>query len=108
MKQTKWCIFIFPFQTFLGVIFENENSSEGIVKVLQDLQQYQPAYGDGEERVYGTQGIQADQLSVERANNALIQLSNGFTPEERFDGIHLEIADFHTAIKFLHVCITVS
>ncbi|XP_065055317.1 uncharacterized protein LOC135683861 [Rhopilema esculentum] len=32
--------------TFLGVIYENENFSEGIVKVLQDLQQYQPACGE--------------------------------------------------------------
>ena len=45
----------------------------------------------------------ADQLSVERGVNALFELSNGFTPEERLEGLHLEIADWHAGNKFLKV-----
>ena len=87
----------------MGVIYANENTSEGIAEVLKDLQQYQAHCGNNEERKYETQGFAADQLSVERAVNAVMQVSNAFTPEDRFDGMHFEIADFHTSIKFMQV-----
>ena len=45
----------------------------------------------------------ADQLSVERGVNCKFQSANGFTPEERFEGMHFEIADFHTEMKFMQV-----
>lgn len=48
-------------------------------------------------------GLVADQLSVERGVNALFELANGFTPEERLEGLHLEIADWHAGNKFLKV-----
>lgn len=35
--------------------------------------------------------------------NCLSSLANGFTPEERLDGLHVEIADWHTDMKFLSV-----
>ena len=87
----------------MGVIYANENTSEGIAEVLKDLQQYQAHCGNDEERKYETQGCAADQLSVERAVNVVIQVSNAFTPEDRFDSMHFEIADFHTSIKFMQV-----
>eukprot|EP00794_Sanderia_malayensis_P013233 gene13233-14591_t len=46
-------------------------------------------------------GVARDQGSVERGVNVLLELRNGFTPGERLDGLHLEIADFHTGMKFL-------
>ena len=48
-------------------------------------------------------GVVGDQLSVERAVNCLSSLANGFTAEERLDGLHLEIADWHAELKFLSV-----
>ena len=48
-------------------------------------------------------GVVGDQLSVERAVNCLSSLANGFTPEERLDGMHIEIADWHAELKFLSV-----
>lgn len=44
-----------------------------------------------------------DQLSVERAVDGKVSLSNGFTPEERLDGLHFEVADWHAGNKFLEV-----
>lgn len=44
-----------------------------------------------------------DQLTVERGINSLMEVSNGFTPEEQSEGIHFEIADFHGGMKFLEV-----
>ena len=79
----------------MGVIYANENTSDGIAEVLKDLQQYQAHCGNDEERKYETQGFAADQLSVERAVNAVMQVSNAFTPEYRFDGMHFEIAEIH-------------
>lgn len=63
-----------------------------------------PCYGDEEDKVYAGQGVVADQLSVERGVNCLLQVANGLTAKERMDGIHLEVADFHTKMKFLQVC----
>ena len=57
-------------------------------------------YGDGDDRVYSSQGLVADQLSVERGVNALFELSNGLTPEKRLEGLHLEIVSGMQEISF--------
>ncbi|CAB4028993.1 Hypothetical predicted protein [Paramuricea clavata] len=49
-----------------------------------------------------SQGLAGDQLSVERGANQL-QVANGLTPQERNEGLHLEIADFHAQMKFVQV-----
>ena len=51
-----------------------------------------------------SQGLVGDQLSVERGINHLLQVANGLTPKERLEGLHLEIADFHSQMKFLQAC----
>lgn len=85
------------------MIYENENDADGILRVLQELHQYVPFCGDGEERVYGQQGVVGDQLSVERAVNGHCSLANGFIPEERLEGLHFEIADWNGGNKFVEV-----
>ena len=80
-----------------------ENTSHGIIEVLEDLQQYQPACGEGDNKLYETQGYHTDQLSLERGINAVMQFSNAFTPEEKFVGMYFETADFHTSMEFLRV-----
>ena len=57
----------------------------------------------GSDTIYGEQGLVADQLSVERSVNCLKQVKNGFTSAQRMDGLHLEVADFHAAMKFWQV-----
>ncbi len=85
------------------MLFSDENTNEGIAEVLSEIQQYVPCHGEGEDRAYSGQGVMADQLSVERGVNYLLQVANGLTAKERMDGIHLEVADFHTKMKFLQV-----
>ena len=85
------------------MIYENENDAHGILRVLQELHQYVPYHGDDENRVYGEQGVVGDQLSVERAVDGQCSLANGFSPEERLEGLHFEIADWHGGNKFLEV-----
>ncbi|KXJ04403.1 uncharacterized protein LOC110246683, partial [Exaiptasia diaphana] len=89
--------------TFLGLFDENENDANGIVNILKYLHKYVPNQGDAEERVYASQGVVGDQLSIERAVNGKVSLANGFTPEERLDGLHFEVADWHAGNKFLEV-----
>ena len=85
------------------MIYHNENDADGIQQVLTTLHQHVPYHGENAEREYSSQGLVADQLSVERGVNALFELANGFTPEERLEGLHLEIADWHAGNKFLKV-----
>ena len=47
-------------------------------------------------------------LSVERAVNCLLQVSNGYTPKERLEGLHFEAGNFHAGIKFMQVSKTYS
>lgn len=90
------------------MIYENENDADGILNILRSLHNYVPYSGDDEDRKYGEQGIVGDQLSVERAVNGHMSLANGFTPEERAEGLHFEVADWHAGNKFLDVCIIYS
>ncbi len=59
---------------------------------------------NADQKVYGDQGVVGDQLSVERAINCKVSLANGFTSEERVEGLHFEAADWHAGNKFLEVC----
>ena len=90
-------------QAFLGVIFENENDANGINNILHNLHKYVPFIGEGQHREYSSQRIVGDQLTVERAVNGHMSLQNGFTPEERLEGLHFEIADWHAGNKALSV-----
>lgn len=110
---------------FLGMIFENENTNEGMQAVLNEIYSYVPraekeiqtvaeqsipVVGDASPKVatekqvrISTQGVVGDQLSVERGVNSLMQIANGLTPDDRKEGIHFEVADFHSQMKFLQV-----
>lgn len=85
------------------MIYENENDADGILAVLRDLHKYVPFFGDEEDRQYGELGVVGDQLTVERAVNGHNFITNGFLPEERLEGLHFEIADWHAGNKFLEV-----
>ncbi|PFX14455.1 hypothetical protein AWC38_SpisGene21383 [Stylophora pistillata] len=43
--------------TFLDMMYENENDANGILRVLQELQQYAPHHADDQNRMYGEQGV---------------------------------------------------
>ena len=56
---------------------------------------------------YTQVGHVGDQLTIERGANCLMSVSNGFTADERLAGMYLEVADWHTDLKFLDVCLNV-
>lgn len=70
---------------------------------MHQLHSYVPQYALQGKTVFNKIGVIGDQLSVERAVNCLSSLANGFAAEERLDGLHLEIADWHAELKFLSV-----
>ena len=90
-------------QSFCGIIYEDENDSDGMKNILEELHKYVPYIDHGEDKVFQEQGVVGDQLTVERGVNGLMEISNGFTAEERREGIHFEVADFHAHIKLLQV-----
>ena len=85
-------------------MFDDENTTDGIAKVLTKLHGYIPKATNGQNKsIYHEAGVVGDQLTIERAVNCLLSLSNGFTPDERLEGIHTEIADWYAELKFLSV-----
>lgn len=73
---------------------------------MHQIHSYVPHHSSQVKTVYNKVGVVGDQLSVERAVNCLASLANGFTPDERLDGLHLEIADWHAELKFLSVSLS--
>ncbi len=75
-----------------------------MIKVLNQIEGYIPSFTDttGKTR-FNEAGIVGDQLTVERAVNALLSVDNGFTPQERLEGLHIEVADWHSEMKMLDV-----
>ena len=55
-----------------------------------------------------TQLFSGDQLNVERAVNVISSVANGLTPQDRLDGITLQLGDWHAAVELLSVCRTLT
>ena len=91
----------------MSIIFESEVTNEGIVKVLQQCQQYVATVGEEDKIRFAEQGLVGDQLTIERAVNAVKSMANGFTPLDRLEGFHFGIADWHAGVKFLSVSIKI-
>ena len=78
----------------LGIIFKNENKSEEMLDILKQIRGYSPNLENKEQKLKcNSIPIVGDQLTVE----------NSFTPEEKLEGIHMEIAYWHSAVTFLNV-----
>ena len=90
-------------QACLGIIFENENTSEDMLNVLKRIHSYLPSEGEGEDQHFVSANVIGDQLTVDRAVNALMAQQNGYTEEERMTGLNIGIADWHADMNFLQV-----
>ena len=90
----------YVFRVPLGLIFKNENVNEDMLEILQQLHGYLPQTHNG-----GIDGqlFSGDQLTIERAVKMISSVANGYTPKDRFDGINLQLGDWHAAVKLLSV-----
>ena len=89
--------------------YENENTNEGIQAVVDEFYHYVPRAETKNGVTLSGQGVVGDQhlLSVERGTNSLMQIANGLTEADRKEGLHFEVADFHSQMIFLQVLLRV-
>ena len=99
--------FVNLFQLPMGVLFKNENTTEDIIDILRHFQSYLPFYTANGQKKFVNQLCVGDQLSIERAVNAIHSVSNGYTAEDRLEGFNLQLGDWHTGLKILEVCMYV-
>ena len=82
------------------MIFKDENVNEDMLSILKKFHSCLPTKADGQ--VDG-QIFTGDQLTVERAINVISSVANGYTQEDRLEGINLQLGDWHAALKLLSV-----
>ena len=73
-----------------------------MVTILKQIQSYLPNTPEGE---FDNQIVAGDQLSLERAVNVISSVSNGYTPEDRLEGMNMQLGDWHAGMKLLSVSI---
>lgn len=76
-----------------------------MLNVLKRIHSYLPSKGEGGDQHFVSANVIGDQLTVDRAVNALMAQQNGYTEEERMTGLHIGIADWHADMNFLQVII---
>lgn len=69
-------------------------------EVLQQFQTYLPRKANGN---FDPQLVAGDQLSIERAVNVIASVANGYTQEDRLEGLNLQLGDWHAGVKLLTV-----
>lgn len=93
----------YSFQLPMGVLFKNENLTEDMIDILRHFQTYLPTVTIQGEKKFASQICTGDQLSVERAVNAIHSVSKGHTAEDRLEGFTMQLGDWHTGVKILEV-----
>ena len=73
-----------------------------MLEILQMFHTYPPKSSDA---AIGMDGklFSGDQLTVERAVNVIASVANGLTPQDRLDGIHLQLGNWHASVKLQSV-----
>ena len=79
---------------------ENDNTSDGIFKILNHMHQYVPGHDTDKPSTVISAG---DLLSCEREVNCIEEQRNSTTPTKRLEGLMPAIADFHTVANFYQV-----
>lgn len=67
-----------------------------MLAILRQFYTHLPTSGENE---VDRQLFAGDQFTVERAVNVVASLSNGYTPEDRLEGMNFQIGDWHAAVK---------
>ena len=76
-----------------------------MLNVLRHIHSYLPNAGEGDQKVFDSANVIGDQLTVDRAINAIMSQQNGYTAEDRLTNLNIGLADWHTDMNFLQVCI---
>jgi len=74
------------------------------INLIIYIQGYSPTIPNAAgELKYKTTPVTGDQLTVERGVNIIEAVQNSYSSEEKLEGIHMEIADWHAVVTFLNV-----
>ena len=87
-------------QVNLGVLMENENTTEGIYKIMHHLHQYVPGHGSDKVIPIISAG---DLLTCERESSCKAEQQNSTTPSTHLEGLVPVIGDFHALGNFYQV-----
>ncbi|KAK3735075.1 hypothetical protein QZH41_010786 [Actinostola sp. cb2023] len=71
-----------------------------MLAILQRFHTYLPTTGEDQ---FDGQLFAGDQLTVERATNVIGSVANGYTAQDRLQGINLQLGDWHAAVKILEL-----
>lgn len=71
-----------------------------MLNVLKRIHSYLPSKGEGGDQHFVSANVIGDQLTVDRAVNALMAQQNGYTEEERMTGLNIGIADWHADMNY--------
>jgi hypothetical protein len=74
-----------------------------MLSVLEYIHSFLPNAVDGEVKIFESANVIGDQLTVDRALNAIMSQQNGYTEEERLTNINVGVADWHADMNFLKV-----
>lgn len=76
-----------------------------MTEILYTVQNYLVPHTINEQgdKEFDKQILVGDQLSIDRAVNAIKAVSNGYNEEARLEGLIPAIADWHTGMKILEV-----
>lgn len=92
-------------QTPLGIIFKDENVNEDMLEILKQFHSYLPAHTSTAHNntVFAPKLFAGDQLTVERAVNVIQSTANGYTAQDKLEGLNMQLGDWHTGLKILSV-----
>ena len=93
-----YCVYVIQVQ--LGVLMENENTTEGMSAITAHQHIYVPGH-DTEKPVRILSA--GDQLTCERQSKALEDVRDSITPSKRHDGLIPVTGDFHLLANYYQV-----
>lgn len=83
----------------LGIILENENTNEGMAKIMTETHKFIPVVDKTPSKVLSG----GDLLTCERQLNAQDDRADSEDPSKKWGGLVPTIEDFHTFINFCEV-----
>ena len=86
-------------QVPLGVLLRNENRTEDMIEILEEVHQYVPELDGGHRTVF----IGGDQLTCERIRGAKKARLQSTTSKERLEGITEKVEDWHALQAYYQV-----
>ena len=77
-----------------------------MLNVLRHIHSFLPNAGEYQ-KILDSPNVIVDQLTIDRAINAIMSQQNGYIKEDRLTNLNIGLADWHTDMNFLQVCISI-